>query len=241
MQSAMRALALLLALGCAGAALVAPAPVASAKDELLSLLIGGLRPADATLTNSVNECLTRLEASNPTPRPARDALLNGVWQLEYAGTPAAGLIDSPTREIALALYSSGYSAGPLLQLINKLPAPIASSVTLKPPVVTIASDAKGQPRVSATASADVFGSELSVTATSNLLPASDVRLREELVEAQASPPPWPAAAAGTKSATRARAPLRAAPAHARAAPRAARPSASARCCPARSRARATCS
>ena len=54
--------------------MVAP-PVVTPKDKLLSLLIGGLRPADATLTNSVNEELTRLEAENPTPNPARDALL----------------------------------------------------------------------------------------------------------------------------------------------------------------------
>lgn len=54
----------------------------------------------------INEALLKLEALNPTPQPALSPLLNGIWELKYAGNYATqGAIMSPTRQIALFLYS----------------------------------------------------------------------------------------------------------------------------------------
>ena len=51
------------------------------------------------------ELLPRLESANPTAAPATSAQLDGEWALRYAGGPAPGLVNSPTREIALLLYA----------------------------------------------------------------------------------------------------------------------------------------
>ena len=57
----------------------------------------------------INEILYKLEALNPTSAPARSSLLNGQWELKYSGGYVSeGALDSPTRQIALFLYSGGY-------------------------------------------------------------------------------------------------------------------------------------
>jgi hypothetical protein len=83
-------------------------------------MAGGLRSATDQCAE-ISELLLTLEKSNPTPEPAKSAKLNGVWTLQYAGALGAGVVDSPTREIALSIYSSSYSAGVLQQLLSKLP------------------------------------------------------------------------------------------------------------------------
>lgn len=61
---------------------------------------------------AINELLLKLEASNPTPEPTLSPLLNGVWELRYAGLYASDwALPSPTRQLALFLYSGGYSPG----------------------------------------------------------------------------------------------------------------------------------
>jgi hypothetical protein len=61
---------------------------------------------------AINELLLKLEASNPTPEPTISPLLNGVWELRYAGLYASDwALPSPTRQLALFLYSGGYSPG----------------------------------------------------------------------------------------------------------------------------------
>ena len=112
--------------------LSSPTAAESAKDELLSLLIDGLASV-AEERPLVSELLLTLERLNPTPEPARSVLLNGVWELKFAGAPGPGLIDSPTREIALALYATGYSAGAAVQLLSKLPGQPASVSGANPP------------------------------------------------------------------------------------------------------------
>ena len=54
----------------------------------------------------INEAILKLEALNPTPQPAYSPLLNGIWELKYAGNYATeGAVMSPTRQIALFVYS----------------------------------------------------------------------------------------------------------------------------------------
>ena len=72
---------------------------------------------------SINEAILKLEALNPTEDPVYSPLLNGVWNLRYAGGYSESKIPSPTRDLALFLYSGGYSPGLFaLSLAQKLPA-----------------------------------------------------------------------------------------------------------------------
>jgi hypothetical protein len=57
----------------------------------------------------VNELLFKLEPTNPTASPATSPLLNGEWDLVYQGGYAEGLVQSPTRQIALFVYAGGYA------------------------------------------------------------------------------------------------------------------------------------
>lgn len=60
---------------------------------------------------------------NPTEDPTSSPLLNGVWALKYSGGyDNEWALNSPTRQIALFLYSGGYSPGLFaLSLANSLP------------------------------------------------------------------------------------------------------------------------
>ena len=71
----------------------------------------------------INEALLKLERMNPTESPASSYLLNGVWKLKYAGGyDSEWALNSPTRQIALFLYSGGYSPGIFaLSLASSLP------------------------------------------------------------------------------------------------------------------------
>ena len=73
--------------------------------------------------SKITEALLKLEAMNPTPEPANSPLLNGVWSLKYAGGyDSEWALQSPTRQIALFLYSGGYSPGIFaLSLASTLP------------------------------------------------------------------------------------------------------------------------
>eukprot|EP00566_Odontella_aurita_P026709 CAMPEP_0113537170 /NCGR_PEP_ID=MMETSP0015_2-20120614/6681_1 /TAXON_ID=2838 /ORGANISM="Odontella" /LENGTH=185 /DNA_ID=CAMNT_0000436643 /DNA_START=85 /DNA_END=638 /DNA_ORIENTATION=- /assembly_acc=CAM_ASM_000160 len=79
---------------------------------------------DSETRAKINEALLKLEALNPTEEPATSPLLNGVWSLRYAGGYSSNwALASPTRQIALFLYSGGYSPGLFaLSLAQKLPA-----------------------------------------------------------------------------------------------------------------------
>ena len=84
---------------------------AAAKGTILSILasspnLAATSPA-STQIMELSEAVLALSRINPTDVPARSALINGVWELAWAQTPGAGLADSPTRPLALALYSTG--------------------------------------------------------------------------------------------------------------------------------------
>ena len=188
----------------AAAALVVPAPTAShcrtavargpprvaqpamvaLKDDLLSLTAGAATTAlDDRTRAQVNEIILDLERSSPTPQPAGSNLLNGVWTIQLPGQLGQGLVDSPTRELALALYSTAYAPGTLLQLFNKLPAPLG--ITLGEISVTIRSPDAGQPRASTEVSVTLpLAGVQPLKFFSNLTPVSDTRLKEEVIEAE---------------------------------------------------------
>jgi len=75
---------------------------------------------------AINEALYKLEALHTrTSDPAVSPLLNGVWQLRYVGGYASQwALPAPTRQLALFLYSGGYSPGIFaLGLAQNLPRP----------------------------------------------------------------------------------------------------------------------
>eukprot|EP00967_Tisochrysis_lutea_P117088 scaffold189124_cov27-Tisochrysis_lutea.AAC.2 len=155
----------------------------SSKDALLSQTLDGLA-LDESLRPQIGELLLSLERENPTASPARSPLLNGVWELQFAGAPAPGLVDSPTRELALALYSAGYSPGALVQFLKKLPPPLSTALSLARADVTITSDESPQPRGTTEVTLLIQGNEQIVQFRSNLKPVSGVRLKEEVIEVE---------------------------------------------------------
>ena len=97
----------------AAVSMVATKRTTSPKDELLSLSTNGLKPMDDGMRALASECILELErsATGNTADPASSPLLNGVWELAIPGVLGKGLVDSPTRELALLLYTAGYAPG----------------------------------------------------------------------------------------------------------------------------------
>lgn len=127
------------------------------------------------------ELLPKLEASNPSPTPATSIMLEGEWDLKFVGGVAPGLVNSPTREIALLMYAGGFSPGEFgLSLIEKLPREVAKLESLK---VTIGSTA---PRSEVTASVKLFDRDVTFRVKANLDVESSTRLAESWVEAEVS-------------------------------------------------------
>mmetsp|Transcript_3122 Transcript_3122/g.6099 ORF Transcript_3122/g.6099 Transcript_3122/m.6099 type:complete len:262 (+) Transcript_3122:41-826(+) len=162
--------------------LVAAERATSPKDELLSLSKEGLQPMDEGIRALASECILELERLTPTAQPAASPLLNGVWELAIPAVLGRGLVDSPTRELALAMYTAGYAPGTLLQLLGKLPAPLG--VTLDGVTVTIRSADAGQPRVTTEVFSTALGEKREARLFSNLQQVSSVRLREDVIEAE---------------------------------------------------------
>lgn len=160
------------------------APAMGLKDNLLSLTSGAATTAlDDGTRAQVNEIILELERSSPTPQPTQSSLLNGVWTIQLPGALGPGLVDSPTRELALALYSTAYSPGNLLQLLGKLPTPLG--VSLSEISVTIQSAAAGQPRAFTELSLTLpLAGEQQLRFFSNLSPVSDTRMREDVIETE---------------------------------------------------------
>jgi PAP_fibrillin len=136
----------------------------------------GVEASEAT-RSQINEILLKLEALNPTTDPALSPLLNGVWELRYAGLytsdGALGAF-SPTRQLALFVYSGGYSPGLFaLELASKLPSQLVSVGSLD---ILIS---RAQPRVEGKVQvSSVLMGESSVAVKSKLDVVSGIRLRE---------------------------------------------------------------
>jgi len=113
----------------------------------------GIGEVSAETRATINEALLKLEALNPTKDPANSPLINGVWELRYAaGYTAEWTLPSPTRQLALFLYSGGYSPALFaLSLAQKLPSNIVELGDLE------ISIARESPRVEATVPLKLFG------------------------------------------------------------------------------------
>lgn len=126
--------------------------------------------------SEINESLLKLEALNPTKEPTTSNLLNGVWTLRYSGGYSSEwALPSPTRQIALFLYSGGYSPGLfLLTLAQQLPSNLVDIGELE-----IAISRSEQPRIDAKVGVTFLGgAENEITLEARLDIESDVRFRE---------------------------------------------------------------
>lgn len=123
---------------------------------------------------SINEAILKLEALNPTEDPVYSPLLNGVWTLRYAGGYSESKIPSPTRDLALFLYSGGYSPGLFaLSLAQKLPPQLVELGELE------ISISRSQPRIEAKIDAKLFsGSEETIEVKARLEEDSGLRFTE---------------------------------------------------------------
>lgn len=66
--------------------------------NVMDLMPDTLGEASAEQRSAINEAIYKLEAMNPTPDPTLSPLLNGVWELRYAGGYSADwALPSPTR------------------------------------------------------------------------------------------------------------------------------------------------
>ncbi|KAL7545752.1 hypothetical protein ACHAWF_009105 [Thalassiosira exigua] len=122
---------------------------------------------------SINEAILKLEALNPTVDPVYSPLINGVWTLRYAPGPEPK-IPSPTRDLALFVYSGGYSPGLFaLGLAQKLPAQLVELGDLE------ISISRAQPRIEAKIDVKLFGgSEDSIEVKARLEEDSGLRFTE---------------------------------------------------------------
>ena len=148
--------------------------------NVLDLMPNTLGDVSPESRSAINEAIYKLEAVNPTSDPTLSPLLNGVWQLKYAGGYEPGF-PSPTRQIALFLYSGGYSPGIFaLGLAQKLPRQLIDVGDLE---ISISRD---QPRVEARVNVKtgMGNSESAVSVKARLEVESDIRLRETYESAQ---------------------------------------------------------
>lgn len=125
--------------------------------------------------SDINEALLKLEALNPTDRPTESPLLNGVWSLRYAGGyDEDWALQSPTRQLALFLYSGGYSPGLFaLRLASTLPKGFVETGDLEIAI------SREQPRIEAAIDVTLLGgASNSVVVKARLDSVSEVRLSE---------------------------------------------------------------
>lgn len=131
----------------------------------------------------INEALLNLEAMNPTKNPTSSPLINGVWSLRYAaGYSPEWALPSPTRDLALFLYSGGYSPGLFaLSVAQKLPAALVEVGDLE---IIIS---RNQPRIVAIVNLKFLGgqSKSEVSVTANLEVKSTMRFSEVYESASA--------------------------------------------------------
>jgi len=126
--------------------------------------------------SDINEALLKLESLNPTAdRPTDSPLINGVWSLRYAGGyDEDWALPSPTRQLALFLYSGGYSPGLFaLRLASTLPKGLVEAGDLEIAI------SREQPRIEASIDVTLLGGATnSVVVKARLDSLSDVRLTE---------------------------------------------------------------
>jgi len=156
------------------------------KKELMRILCPGVglkEAADPAKRPEVTELLRKMECQNPTENPATSDLLNGAWEILFSGGYGSGLVDSPTRELALLAYTGGYRPGLLANWADKLPGPLANLLEVDDMQLVINPD---EPRTEASLriSALNAGSQR-VKVFGNLVAESDMRLKETVSKGEA--------------------------------------------------------
>lgn len=151
-----------------------PAAASGPKEELVETITGSLAETlSASKRVIVNELLLKVESSNPTEGPTTSSLFNGAWELVYTGGYSEGLLQSPTRQIALFLYAGGYTPGQFgLNLIRMFPDDLVSISDVD---ITISRD---QPRAESKSTVQVANSKFDVKIQSTVEVESDVRVKE---------------------------------------------------------------
>ena len=152
-----------------------PTPAEAVVNSIMDLIPSSLGDISEEKRSAINEALLKLEALNPTKEPTLSSLLNGVWELRYVGGYSLdGAMPSPTRQIALFLYSGGYSPGIFaLNLAQKLPSQLVELEDLEIAI------SRQQPRVEASIQVKFFGrADSKISVKARLETMSDVRLRE---------------------------------------------------------------
>jgi len=152
-------------------------------EGIVNSILGDIIPDEGKPVTSVskearaqiNEALLKLEALNPTENPTSSPLLNGVWSLRYSGGyDEDWAVPSPTRQIALFLYSGGYSPGTFaLSLASTLPSGLVEVGDLEIAI------SREQPRIEAKIDVKFLGGAANdVVVKSRLEVASDIRFSE---------------------------------------------------------------
>lgn len=152
-----------------------PTETDAAVTSLLDMVPSSLRVDISDSKRALlNEVILKLESMNPTEQPARSSLVNGVWELRYAaGYTSEWAMASPTRQLALFLYSGGYSPGLFaLGIATKLPTSVVDIPALE------ISISREQPRVQATVDLTSIFGRVTVEVKAKLEAESDIRMRE---------------------------------------------------------------
>jgi len=149
--------------------------VSSVLGDLADGKIGPGKVVGAATRSNVNEALIELEKTFTDENPAMSKLINGVWSLRYVGGYSnEWALASPTRQLALFLYSGGYSPGLYaLSLASQLPSSIAEVGD-----VAITISRSPQPRIEARVAVSVLGQSSDVVVRADLDVESGVRFLE---------------------------------------------------------------
>jgi len=153
--------------------------VNSLLDEIPLEISGNI---DNETRSRINEALLKLEQATSQEDATSSPLLNGVWSLRYAGGYTSDwALSSPTRQLALFLYSGGYSPGIFaLSIAQNLPTALCETGDL---TITVSRE---QPRIEANIGVKFIGgieNEISVKARLDVY--SSVRFTETYESATA--------------------------------------------------------
>uniref|UniRef100_A0A7S4W511 Plastid lipid-associated protein/fibrillin conserved domain-containing protein n=1 Tax=Alexandrium monilatum TaxID=311494 RepID=A0A7S4W511_9DINO len=136
-----------------------------------------LKPEGRPLRGRMDEAIVQLEKLNPTHEPVYSELLDGTWKVKYTGAYAPGMLASPTRELALFLYSGGFSPGNALASFAAGFWGQALDLRLGERRVQI----RDGRDVEASAEVEAAGQKEKIQYTAELMPMSSVRMSEEVV------------------------------------------------------------
>lgn len=149
------------------------------------MLLGEImKPESKYIRGRLDESIMQLERRNPTDEPVYSELLDGTWKVKYTGTYAPGLLSSPTRELALFLYSGGFSPSNALASLAAGFWGQTIGFKLGEREVTI-QDGRS---VAASATVEVAGGKQELKYKAELMPMSSSRMSEEVTSVELPSP-----------------------------------------------------